>query len=153
MVLQVEAAHAVISDLAEVESAIRSHDETIWIVDLPRGARSTVAGKSSDPGSGKGSDCLGSGSHEEREKKSDDETHRVRVHYIIRAEERIRESAIVSVFAVLNSHYMNGAVGFEAKEDSPVSDPEPVSPLRVIDQLLHIAGAFATKSGERLQDG
>ena len=59
---------------------------------------------------------------------------------------------MVSVFTILNSHDMNGAQGFESKEHSPVSDPESISPLLVIDKLFHIAGAFATKPGKRLQD-
>src|SRR5260221_6872861 len=82
MALQVEAAHAVIADLAEVERAIRSGDEPIGIVGLPRGAGSAIPGKPGDSGSGKGGHGLWSGSQEEREKESNGSAHMVRVHYI-----------------------------------------------------------------------
>jgi hypothetical protein len=55
-------------------------------------------------------------------------------------------SALRGVFAVLDSHDVYGVVDFEAKENSPISNSEPLSPWRVIDEFFHIAGALATGS-------
>ena len=59
---------------------------------------------------------------------------------------------MIGVFAVLNSDNVYGVVEFEAKEDSPVSNSEPISPLRVIDEFLHIAGSFAAKSRQSFKN-
>ena len=59
---------------------------------------------------------------------------------------------MIGVFAVLYSHDVYGVVDFEAKENSPVSNSEPLSPLRIIDEFFHIAGALATKSPQSLQN-
>src|SRR6185503_2585651 len=85
MALQVEPADAMVADLAEVERAVRSHDEAIYIVDLAGDTGSAVARKASDASSGKTGHGLGGGSQDKRKKESDDEAHRVRVHYIIRS--------------------------------------------------------------------
>jgi hypothetical protein len=53
--------------------------------------------------------------------------------------------AVIGVFAILDSHNVYSVVGFEAKEHSPVSNAEPESFLRVIDEFLNITGPFATK--------
>ena len=87
MALQVQAAHPVIANLAEVERAIRSDDETIGIVGLPRGAGSAIPGKAGDPGSGKVGHGLWRASQKERQKNEDESAHRLRVHYIFREEE------------------------------------------------------------------
>src|SRR5437868_7405028 len=91
MGLQVQAAHPVIANLAEVERAIRPDDETIGIVGLPRGAGSAIPGKAGGPGSGKVGHGLWRGGQQEREKNEDKSAHRVRIHYIFRLEERFSD--------------------------------------------------------------
>ena len=59
---------------------------------------------------------------------------------------------LIGVFAVLNTDNVYDVVEFEAKENSPVSNSEPVSPLRVIDEFFHIAGSFATKSRQGFEN-
>jgi hypothetical protein len=80
MGLHVEPADPVVSDLAEIERAIRADDETVGILGLARDGRAAIAGEARDTGSGDSGDGLRGGGEDQGQKDGGEETHRV--HYI-----------------------------------------------------------------------